>query len=388
MLGAMPETPTETWTEDDDALLQQLLTGQAQGDDDPVIPGGPSEDPGLDGRLDALLNGAASEWGEEDGDEDGGEDNADAWHDEHLDRVLAADLGFEDLTLDGIEDEDLDDDEEDQLDGLDELDMAPADPRMATDDELLEGFDESLAIPAQDIRPPPPPAPRLRPMAPVQPKAVTPAPAAPTRPPYTPRSELGSPLQSHVELLARRLAIPVELAERAGLTDPKVLKDPAALIQAAAQVGPKDPEAASALLAAAVLGQSEQGADPRLSTFLRLLASMISHSKASVLLGPEGSALRAQLMPNGWLYTIQSWPRSRYAWREGMTRLLEVGPEDIDRLHALDEITAMSGSEAEPVSVVIQDVWPPKPVTTILTLIGMIVTSFGLYREFGPKRGR
>jgi hypothetical protein len=377
----MPETSdTQPWDEDDDALLQQLMAGQAQDEEAPQIPGADSaqeEDP----RLDALLRGQAA-----------GSSEDTAWHDEHLDRVLAADLGFEDLVLDGLED-----------DLSDEAELEDRDPRMSTDEELLQHLDDldlDLAIPhsnepAQPLQasPPPPPGPRAPAPAPAPRRAAPDPSATPSsraasvpRPAYTARSELGSPLRSHVELLARRLAIPVELAQRAGLTDPKLLKDPAALIQAAAQVGPKDPEAASALLAAAVLGQSEQGADPRLSTFLRLLASMVSHSKASLLLGPEGSALRAQLMPNGWLYTIQSWPRSRYAWREGMTQLLEVGPEDVDRLHALDEITALSGSEAEPVSVVIQDVWPPKPVTTILTLIGMIVTSLGLYREFGPKR--
>lgn len=373
----MPETPDmQPWDEDDDALLQQLMAGQAQ-QEGPSIPGADPSD-GDDPRLDAILRGQA-----------GGTAEDAAWHDEHLDRVLAADLGFEDLSIGDLGLEDL------PVDPAGDLVDDPGSSEGPTDEELLQRLSDLDLDTSSVTEPPSPraspiPGPIGAPPSPPTLRAPAPSPAATgssaPRAPYTARSELGAPLKTHVELLARRLAISVELAQRAGLTDPKLLKDPAALIQAAAQVGPKDPEAASALLAAAVLGQSEQVADPRLSTFLRLLASLVSHSKASLLLGPEGSALRAQLMPNGWLYTIQSWPRSRYAWREGMTRLFEIGPEDTDRLHALDEITALSGSEAEPVSVVIQDVWPPKPVTTILTLIGMIVTSFGLYREFGPKR--
>jgi hypothetical protein len=218
--------------------------------------------------------------------------------------------------------------------------------------------------------------------------------------------------------LSRRLGVaPQELA-RVGLLDSPKLPDYEQLLTKAFKVGPSDPPAAQVLLAAAILSKAEQTAEGRLAAALALLARLVAKADPEMTLGPKGATLRADIMPNGWRYTITSWPRLRYAWREGLAdllyqpndnplqdeaigalayqdaELLEAEPQipatirvetvekerpDEGIFQALDEITRMSPKEPEPVSVAIQEQWPTPTITFAVSALGLGIAVWGMY---------
>jgi len=136
-----------------------------------------------------------------------------------------------------------------------------------------------------------------------------------------------------------------------------------------------------------MLSQAQAESDERLAVALTILAPLVANSDARLLLGPEGRELRREIIPNGWKSAIKSWERMRYAWREGMYRLLNLH-ETNDRsiVHALNEITRLNPKEPDAVKVAIQEVWPPKNIQTAITLTGMIFTFWGIRREIRNRK--
>lgn len=169
------------------------------------------------------------------------------------------------------------------------------------------------------------------------------------------------------------------LADRLGLPDAAVsraasggdLLGPAdGLFDRAFAAGPTDPASAQVLLAAALLSRSQESSDGRLKTVLCLLARLAGKAPVDKSLGPLGRAMRDDLLPSGWKETTKSWPKIRYAWREGLSELLDPPDSEEATVEALNELTRMHANEQDPVPVAIQEVWPSPPVTLALSLIG------------------
>jgi len=238
--------------------------------------------------------------------------------------------------------------------------------------------------------------------------------------------------------LSDRLGIPEEELERAGLLHVTKLPEYGDLLTAAFEVGPSDPPAAQALLAAALLSKAGSTAEGRLSAALTLLARLVAKANPAMTLGPEGATIRARVMPNGWRYTVDSWARLRYAWREGLVELVDPnarGPrkssmelieqsgtdedsapdermgeapaETIERaepdpnieigtVQALDEITRLNPADPEPVSVAIQEHWPNPKIAFGITVAGLGISIYSMYtamreaeqvkKELGKRR--
>jgi len=200
--------------------------------------------------------------------------------------------------------------------------------------------------------------------------------------PYThlpPRAQLES-FGSSVPDIAVRLDL--QEGNRTQALSDLVLSDPRQMIEKACSLGPTDPAAASVWLAGALVAQAEREVDGRLRSFLVLLAPIVARSDAGLLLGPPGANLRQEVLPNGWTYTIESWHRMRYAWREGLVRLFHTTEGDRRVLQALDQLSRVSVGEADPVTVAIQESWPPKPWATVITLLGAALAAVGLSREY------
>ena len=167
----------------------------------------------------------------------------------------------------------------------------------------------------------------------------------------------------------------VDLLQGTALPDADTLFDQAF---ARAQI---DALQAQTLLAAALLAQGRQTAEGRLSVALVLLAKLVARADPMYTLGPTGTPIRERVMPNGWRYTAQSWQRLRYAWREpdGLRALL--GVESGDPIgDTLDEVTRLSPAEPEPVSVAIQEQFPPPRIGFAITMIGLGVSFWGINR--------
>lgn len=186
--------------------------------------------------------------------------------------------------------------------------------------------------------------------------------------------------------LADRLGVEAEQVDRVDLLVAPRLADPETLLQAAFDRGPTDSDAAGLLLAAALLSQAQRITEGRHAAALALLARLVARADPRKTLGPDGMARRAELMPNGWKYTIGSWPRLRYAWREGLRDLLEVRQEDDATADALDEVTRLTAAEPEPVSVAIQESWPQPRVAFAVTFVGVTVAGWALWRELSYER--
>lgn len=182
-------------------------------------------------------------------------------------------------------------------------------------------------------------------------------------------------------MLHERIGVAEEVVGRVPLLLAPVLADPGTLLKEAFATGPRDAEAANALLAAALLSQARATHEGRLAATLALLSRLVAKADPRKTLGPDGAALRDDLMPNGWQYTIVSWPRLRYAWREGLAELLDVREKDRGIVEALDEVTRLSPSEPEPVSVSIQETWPPPAAALALTLAGLGIGGWTIWRE-------
>ena len=186
--------------------------------------------------------------------------------------------------------------------------------------------------------------------------------------------------------LAERLGVPVEQVSRVDLLQVPALPEPEKLISAAFERGPSDPEAAQVLLASAMLAQAQRTAEGRMSATLSLLARLVAHADPRRTLGPEGATIRHEIMPNGWRYTLASWPRLRYAWREGMRDLLQPSEANLGIADAIDEVTRMNEAEPEPVSVAITETWPQPRIAFAVTAAGLAIAGYTMYRQLAADR--
>lgn len=181
-----------------------------------------------------------------------------------------------------------------------------------------------------------------------------------------------------MQTLHRRLGL---APEQIGSLEPlqgQVLSDPDTLFDYAFQHVAEDPKACQTVLAAALLAQARKSSEGRLAGSLALLSRLVAQANPNKTLGIRGAPLRDELMPNGWRYTAQSFLRLRYAWRGGLRELLDV-QEDCPIADALDEITRLNPSEPEPVSVAIQEQYPPPVAALLITLAGFGLTIYGIY---------
>lgn len=166
-----------------------------------------------------------------------------------------------------------------------------------------------------------------------------------------------------------------------------------------------DPRGANLLLAAAILQQGRETPEGRLAGALPIVARLVARADPMMTLGPTGAELRDRTMPNGWRYTMQSYPRFRYAWREGLRDLLQVGrsarnqdafgevePADPKLVaeyalaDAVDNVTRLDPAEPEPVQVVIQEQFPPPRIGFAITVVGLGLSFYGLYSTFRSER--
>lgn len=173
-------------------------------------------------------------------------------------------------------------------------------------------------------------------------------------------------------MLSRRLGVDDEVVERVVHPDDAyVISD--VLFEKAFSAGPGDPIAASVLLAHAILRKAQETPEGRLKSALCLVARLVANADAKKTLGPKGRSTRDELMPAGWKETMGSWPKFRYAWREGLVDLLEPSEDEHATVEALDELTRMHSNEPEPVSVHIQEVFPSPPVSFALSALATIL---------------
>jgi len=161
---------------------------------------------------------------------------------------------------------------------------------------------------------------------------------------------------------------------------------PEALFGKAFELGPTDPDGASLMLGMAILATAHETKDGRLKSGLLLLARLVAQSDANRTLGPAGSAVREVLFPTGWKELVRSWPRFRYAWREGMSDLLQPRESEAATVEALDELTRMHPNEPEPVPVNIQEVWPAPGISFGVSMIGLVFSGLAISRDWRRSR--
>lgn len=203
--------------------------------------------------------------------------------------------------------------------------------------------------------------------------------------------------------LSLRLGVPEDAVARVPMLQASKLAEPDLLLKTAFEMGAQDPAAAQLLLASAMLAQADRTTEGRLAASLSMLARLVARADPAMTLGPKGSGIRAHVMPNGWRYTLNSWPRLRYAWREkpGLRDLLEVPegtameafgalhPESRDAVFgALDEVTRLTPAEPEPVTVAIQEVFPQPGISFAVSVLALGVTGWSLHRELSKDRAR
>lgn len=205
--------------------------------------------------------------------------------------------------------------------------------------------------------------------------------------------------------LAQRLGVAESAIARVPLLNTPKLADPETLLDAAFKTGPSDKEAAQLLLASAILSQAQRTTEGRLAATLSLLAPLVARADPDRTLGPDGAAWRAAALPNGWRYALGSWPRIRYAWREGMRDFLlghgpapapspparygaaePYAPSDMAISEALDEVTRMNPAEAEPVSVTLQETFPQPSIGFAVSALSLVVSGWALSRELSMER--
>lgn len=191
--------------------------------------------------------------------------------------------------------------------------------------------------------------------------------------------------------VAERLGVPETQIQNVDLLNTHALPTPDALFDQAFSVCQSNPEEGQLLLAAALLSQAQHTPEGRLSGALSLLAPLVARADPMKTLGPEGAALRSELLPSGWKAMSQSWEKLRYAWREreGLPTLLDVRPDDQTTVQALNEITRLHPAEPEPVSVAIQESFPAPRIAFAVTVLGMAFTLRTVIRDLNrPKRRR
>lgn len=181
--------------------------------------------------------------------------------------------------------------------------------------------------------------------------------------------------------LAQRLGVPHALLSKVPLLSGHALARPEVLFQEAFRIGKTDPESANLLLAAAILSRAQSTSEGRLAGSLSLLSRLVARANPYKTLGPEGAHLREEIMPSGWVEMTKSWKRLRYAWREGMSDLLDVGSEDTGIVQALNEITRLHPAEPEPVSVSIKEQFPKPRLAFAVSVLGIGLTLRFALRE-------
>jgi hypothetical protein len=187
--------------------------------------------------------------------------------------------------------------------------------------------------------------------------------------------------------LHQRLGVTQAQVQQVDLLQGTALPEANTLFDQAFARAQTDANEAQVLLAAALLSQARQTAEGRLSAALSLLAKLVANADPMYTLGPTGAEFREHSMPNGWRYTAQSWQRLRYAWREprGLKDILGVDPND-PIADALDEITRLSPAEPEPVSVAIQEQFPPPRIGFAITIVGLGISFWGISRTWSREK--
>jgi hypothetical protein len=155
---------------------------------------------------------------------------------------------------------------------------------------------------------------------------------------------------------------------------------------------------ANQALSVALVAQARSTTEGRLSAAVNLLARLVAEADPEMTLGQKGAALRAKIMPNGWRHASKSWPRLRYAWREGLPGLLGVDPQAIrfGAAHSpearsalaetLDELTRLNASDPEPVSVKIQDPSSGPDIGMFVGAAGLALSVWSIYQSY--QRGQ
>lgn len=148
---------------------------------------------------------------------------------------------------------------------------------------------------------------------------------------------------------------------------------------------------ANQALAVALVAQARASSEGRLSASLNLLARLVAEANPEDTLGARGASVRARVMPNGWRHMAKSWSRLRYAWREGLPKLLGVDAQAIRfgaarsaearnaLAETLDEITRLNASDPEPVAVKIQGEASGPDVSTLLGVAGFGITIYSFW---------
>lgn len=185
-------------------------------------------------------------------------------------------------------------------------------------------------------------------------------------------------------MLSRRLGLQEEEAER--LRGDELSYGSEALFAKAFEVAPQEPESGSVLLGCALLARGHETKDGRLKSALLLLARLVAKADGNKVLGPEGAALRQELLPTGWKEMSESWQRLRYAWREGLCKLLDPDESERATVDALDELTRMHPNEPEPVAVNIQEVWPSPWISFTVSGLGLLISLRAMASEYRGRR--
>lgn len=175
-------------------------------------------------------------------------------------------------------------------------------------------------------------------------------------------------------LIAQRLGLPEEEVRGIELLSRPTLADANTLFDAAFQTGESNPKNAQILLAAALLARSQATAEGRLAGTLAIIAQLVAKANPMKTLGPEGWRAREELLPSGWRAMSESWEKTRYAWREGLTELLDVSEANQGLMHAASEMTRLSPAEPEPTRVNIQEQFPAPMVAFGLSVLSLAFT--------------
>ena len=130
----------------------------------------------------------------------------------------------------------------------------------------------------------------------------------------------------------------------------------------------------------ALLAVAHETTDGRHKSALLLLARLVGNADGRMTLGPPGASKRSELFPTGWKEMAHSWPRLRYAWREGLEDLLSPPESEQATVLALDEITRIHPAEKEPVPVTIQEVFPSPVVSFIVSAAGLALSMRLMFR--------
>lgn len=187
-------------------------------------------------------------------------------------------------------------------------------------------------------------------------------------------------------MLSRRLGLQDDAAER--LQGDELSHGSEALFAKAFEMAPNSPQDGALLLGCALLARAHETKDGRLKSTLLLLSRLVAKADGDQVLGPAGAALRQELLPTGWKDLSGSWQRVRYAWREGLQKLLDPDPSEQATVEALDELTRMHPNEPEPVPVNIQEVWPSPWVSFTISGLGLMLSLRAMAVDYRRGNGR